>query len=154
MALQRAGIPKHTISAMCESLQRMIHVVRTAYGDSTDSYGGDDKGGFTLPCMGLFQGNKAGPQIWAIISSTIFDVLRKQGYGVRFCSALSKATFILCGFSYVDDCDLVCIGDGSDINIVFSKMQNMLHWIHPKHRKLRRTSPNTHHMLHWVHPKR
>jgi hypothetical protein len=34
------------------------------------------------------------------------------------------------------------------------KIRNILHWIHPKHRKLRRTSPETHHMLHWVHPKR
>jgi hypothetical protein len=30
----------------------------------------------------------------------------------------------------------------------------MLHWVHPKHRKLRRTSLKTQHMLHWVHPKR
>ena len=36
-----------------------------------------------------------------------------------------KGLFHLCGFSYVDDCDLVCIGDGSDINIVFSWMQKM-----------------------------
>jgi hypothetical protein len=38
--------------------------------------------------------------------------------------------------------------------ILIMKMRNMLHWVHPKHRKLRRTSPKTHHMVHWVHPKR
>ena len=62
----------------------MLHVVRTAFGDSTDSYGGDDCGEFQLPCMGVFQGNKAGPPIWSIVSSIIFDALRKQGYKFNF----------------------------------------------------------------------
>ena len=121
LALQRAGIPAATVQGMCATLQQMIHIVRTAFGDSTDSYGGDDNGDFRLPCMGFFQGNKGGPPIWSIISSTIFDILRAKGYGVQFCSALSHCTFILCGFAYVDDSDL--IADGETPLLCHQKMQ-------------------------------
>ena len=121
LALQRVGISKANIASMCGTLQNMIHVVRTAFGDSKDSVGGDDWGPYSLPCMGMFQGNKAGPQIWAIISSTIFEALRKHGHGVSFCSAISALTFRLCGFAFVDDSDLIADGDTADI--CHSKMQ-------------------------------
>ena len=114
LALQRVGISQDNIASMCGTLQQMIHVVRTAFGDSTSTIGGEDWGQYLLPCMGMFQGNKAGPPIWAIISSTIFDALRKQGYGVSFCSAISALTFRLCGFAFVDDSDLIADGDTAE----------------------------------------
>ena len=72
LTLQRVGISKENIASMCGTLQQMIHVVRKAFGDSTSSVGGEDWGQYLLLCMGMFQGNKAGPPIWAIISSTDF----------------------------------------------------------------------------------
>ena len=94
MALQRVGIAKETVTSMCDTLQRMIHVVRTAFGDSDDTYGGEENGSYKFPCMGSFQGNKAASQIWSIISSTIFDALRKKGFGVNFCTAISQVTLM------------------------------------------------------------
>ena len=99
-------------------------MVRTAFGDSKESYGGEDWGEYLLPCMGVLQGNKAGPQIWAIVSSTIFEALRKHGFGVKFCSSISKFAFRLCGFAYVDDSDL--IADGDTAESTHAKMQETI----------------------------
>ena len=45
-----------------------------------------------------------------LFSSTIFAILKDEGFGVQFCSALSKDAFELCGFAYVDDADLLQTG--------------------------------------------
>ena len=124
LALQRVGISQANIQHMCASLQGMLHVIRTAFGDSKESYGGEDWGEYLLPCMGIFQGNKAGPQIWAIISSTIFGALREHNFGVKFCTSISKLTFRLCGFAYVDDSDL--IADGETADSTHHKMQETI----------------------------
>ena len=126
IALQRIGVPIGKIKGMFGAVQKLVHHVRTLFGTSTDTYGGPDDDTFPLPPQGMGQGHGAGPTIWSVLSSTIFEILHKEGYASSFMFAVSKGLFHLCGFSYVDDCDLVCIGDGSDINIVFSKMQNML----------------------------
>ena len=70
------------------------------------------------------QGNGAGPSVWSILSSTIFDELHRKGHSTPFCFALSQGLFQLCGFSYVDDCDLIADGDNADT--VHSKLQLML----------------------------
>ena len=44
LALLRLGIRHFKISNMFETIQKMVHRVRTAYGDSTNTYGGEDIG--------------------------------------------------------------------------------------------------------------
>eukprot|EP00957_Ditylum_brightwellii_P008938 676527-Ditylum_brightwellii.AAC.1 len=62
LALQRVNTPKAPIQCTFTTLQDMVHIVRTAYGDSIESYGGDL---WALPCspppQGLGQGNGAAP---------------------------------------------------------------------------------------------
>jgi hypothetical protein len=62
---------------------------------------------FTL--QGVLQGNASGPTIWSVLSSVIFEILHDKGFGVEFCSTISKQLFLLVGFSYVDDCDLILL---------------------------------------------
>jgi hypothetical protein len=45
--------------------QNLEHQICTAYGDSPDSYG---SAVWTVPMQGVYQGNGAGPIIWAVIS--------------------------------------------------------------------------------------
>ena len=52
----------------------MIHRVRTAFGDSEKYYGGDDLGPGENFLQGMVQGNAAGPSMWTILSSIIFEV--------------------------------------------------------------------------------
>ena len=124
LALLRIGVPHAKIISMFKSIQRMIHRVRTVFGDSEKVYGGDDWENWLFAPQGFIQGNAAGPAIWSILSSIIFGILRDQGHSDAFCSAISKQLFLLVGFAYVDDCDL--IQSGTDPLEVGQSMQAVI----------------------------
>ena len=60
---------------MFESIQKMIHRIRTVYGDSDVTYGGDTLGDLTNYQQGIIQGNTDGPDIWSVLSSVIFEII-------------------------------------------------------------------------------
>ncbi|GFH50742.1 hypothetical protein CTEN210_07218 [Chaetoceros tenuissimus] len=124
LALLRLGLKKTTIFAMFDSIQRMTHKVRTGYGDSDTTYGGDSYAQWENAPQGVLQGNAAGPVIWAILSSVIFSILRDKGFCDSFCMCLSKELFELVGFAFVDDADL--IQSGKDADDVLEKTQLLL----------------------------
>ena len=125
IALQRIGIPRGKLIGMFGAVQKLVHRIRTLYGDSKGTYGGENKSKrYSRPPQGTGQGNGAAPTIWAVLSSTIFEILHAEGYGTSFMFALSRGLFQLCGFSYVDDCDLLHIGD--DVIVVAAQLQKML----------------------------
>jgi hypothetical protein len=57
LSLQRLGIHKAEIISMFDSIQRMTHRVRTAFGDSRITYGGNARKTWKLPPQGVLQGN-------------------------------------------------------------------------------------------------
>ena len=122
LALQRVGVPPLALQCMFGTIQNLIHKVRTAYGTSQLTFGG--KSTYLCHPQGLGQGNGAGPTIWSILSSTVFASLHAQGFSTAFCSALSMGLMNLCGFSYVDDSDL--IADGLTVSQVYEKLQSIL----------------------------
>ena len=125
LALRRVGVHPQRIQSMFTSIQRMVHKIRTVFGDSTTTYGGDnlDSKWENYP-QGVLQGNACGPQIWSILSSTIFDILKTRGFSVKFCTSLSKSLFTLIGFSYVDDCDLLQAAE--DTESTLASMQEVI----------------------------
>jgi len=46
MALLRLGVSKATVFSMFSTIQRMVHRVRTAFGNSEGTYGGDEFDGW------------------------------------------------------------------------------------------------------------
>ena len=70
------------------------------------------------------QGNGAGPTVWSILSSTVFEELHARGYSTGFCYAISSGLYQLCGFSFVDDCDL--LANGTNAEQVHNKLQSVL----------------------------
>ena len=124
LALLRVGIPHTKIRSMFSSIQRMVHSIRTSFGDSKITYGGDQIGDWENHPQGVLQGNASGPTIWSLVSSIVFEVLHKRGFAVKFCTTLSRQIFKLVGFAYVDDCDLVQIGE--DPLEVLQSMQNLI----------------------------
>ena len=124
LALLRVGIPHSKITSMFSSIQRMIHRIRTYFGDSELTYGGDDIGVWQNYPQGVLQGNASGPTIWALISTIIFEILHKRGFAVQICNSISKQLFYLVGFAYVDDCDL--IQSGSTPQEVLGSMQELI----------------------------
>ena len=61
--------------------------------------------------QGILQGNASGPMIWSVLSSVIFEILHDKGFGVEFCSTVSKQLFLVVSFLYVEDCDLIQSGE-------------------------------------------
>jgi Reverse transcriptase (RNA-dependent DNA polymerase). len=128
LALQRIGIAKSEVLSMFTSIQYMTHRVRTAFGDSAHTYGGmgcDEN--WKLPPQGVLQGNGSGPAIWSILSSCIFDILRRRGHCNTISSSIRKLLLELSGFAYVDDTDLLQIDDTVD-EVVRHMQQKVLDW--------------------------
>ena len=111
--MQRAGAPRTAIVSMLTTIRKLRHAVRTAYGDSQHTFGGEDWRHLD-PLHGIGQGNGAGPAIWAVVSSVLFDYVRDKGYGAKICSPLSKLALHFAGLGFVDDTDIVELGFASD----------------------------------------
>jgi hypothetical protein len=87
-AKMRLGAPPIPIDLMFETIQRLQHFIRTAYGDSEILFGGDHRPG-NPPKHGVGQGNGCGPAIWAAVSTPPLDLLRANGAGVDLQAAIS-----------------------------------------------------------------
>ena len=105
----------------------MIHRVRTLFGNSDISWGGEHlnelKYWENYP-QGVLQSNTAGRTILSLLSSTISEILYKRGFAFEFCNSISKELFCFVGFAYVDDSDL--IQKGSDPGQVLNSMQELI----------------------------
>ena len=104
LALQRMGIERGPIESMLCALQELKHYVRTGHGDSDVFF---DCAQLRIPCQGCGQGNGAGPSIWAILSTPLFDLMRQKDFGLKLTSAVTKELLHTSGFAFVDDTDLV-----------------------------------------------
>lgn len=110
--LQKNGISQAAATTMFTTIQECQHFICTAYGDSDISYGGQSS--YDLPPMGADQGNGAGPQMWAVLSSVPFLAMHMEGLSTPFCQKITQQLVSLVGFMYVDDMDLIHLRD--DIN--------------------------------------
>jgi len=104
LAILCLGIPIGPISVMFGTIQLLHHFICTAFGDSECSFTGT---AMQTPLQGVGQGNGAGPQIWAAVSSPIFDMVRNSGHGSTLQSLLTQDTVKFVGFGFVDDVDLI-----------------------------------------------
>jgi hypothetical protein len=77
LCLQYQGISKSEVVCMLSTLQNLEHTIRTAYGHSEDTYGGDL---WVIPTQGVYQGNGVGPLIWAAVSSPLLDIMREEEF--------------------------------------------------------------------------
>ena len=104
LAMQRCGVPPALVKASLGPIQRLKHYIRTQYGDSTTFFSADSG---EVPVQGIGQGNGAGPAIWAVVSTPIFNAMRQRGYGIFLRSPGSGTEFLFVGYAFVDDTDVV-----------------------------------------------
>jgi hypothetical protein len=119
LCMQRQGVPKAAVECLFTTLQEATHCVRTAYGDSTLTYGGP---GWVKPIHGIGQGNGGRPPIWAVISTTLLDIIRTKGFGLSMISPITRSPLNFVGYSFVDDNDIVQ-SDGDDSLSTAIKLQ-------------------------------
>jgi len=106
-SMYRCGTPKPALVCMFTTIQNLQHHVWTLYGDST-LWAGTEIWAVLVP--GIGQGNGARPQIWAVISTPILNLLRQEGYGAAFKATISSDQIQFAGYSFVDDMDLIQTG--------------------------------------------
>ena len=109
LSMRRAGVAETATVSMFNTIQKLVHRVRTAFGDSEESFGGELWRDLD-PLFGVGQGNGAGPAIWTVISSIFFDVLKSHGFGAILTAPFSKDINKIEGFGFVDDTDILQTG--------------------------------------------
>jgi hypothetical protein len=125
LCMQRQGVPKSAVQCLLTTLQEAMHCVRTAYGDSTKTYGGP---GWIKPLHGIEQGNGGGPPIWAVISSTLLDILHFKAYGLKMITPISNVPISFVRYSFVDDTDLVQSTDDNVQNTICTLQESINTW--------------------------
>jgi len=77
LCLCRLGADKALVQSMIGTIHGMQYHVRSIYGDLQIAQGQKEWG---KPIAGIGQGNRAGPQIWAAVSTPLFQILAEEGY--------------------------------------------------------------------------
>jgi hypothetical protein len=122
LLMQRVSTPTQPIISMFQTIQELSHHTRTVVGESQTGY----KSNSTIPIQGVGQGNGAGPQIWAVVSTRFLNMLRNKGLGAKFRSAISGDSRTLVGYAFVDDTDLVTSEPQGSKDEIITKMQDSL----------------------------
>ena len=106
--LQRVNVPKEPTHFTFTNFQNMVHLFRTDFGESTNTYGGEIwEIPLKTPPQGLGQGNRASPEIWAVVISTLLNCFREAGHGAPFKFSILRYSFNLEGYYFVDDSTIV-----------------------------------------------
>ena len=111
LAMRSFGMPTEPIQSMLSTLQDIQYYTFTSHGVSDLSFGGKERGYKAKP-NGLGQGNGAGPSIWSIVSSKMFQVMNNRDATTTITSPISKEEIEACGFAFVDDTDLIAMSEG------------------------------------------
>ncbi len=104
-------------------LHKMQHHIQSTYGDSIQLQGWQQ---WALPIAGIGQGNGAGPQIWAAVSSPLFQMLTADRVIAQVLCTISAHKYSLSGFGFVDDVNLCITATNNDSTMVMEQMQKSL----------------------------
>jgi len=81
---QLGGTPP-MIQSMITTIHEMEHHIHTTFGDAKISA---SQATWQAPIAGIGQGNGAGPQIWAAVSSPILDIMQSEGFYAHLITAI------------------------------------------------------------------
>jgi len=84
---------------MIQTLAHLMHHVCTAFGDLEKAQGYDT---WKESIARIGQGSRARPQIWAAISTPLFNIMHQEGFVAQFICALSHQHKILAELAFMD----------------------------------------------------
>jgi hypothetical protein len=126
VCMQRLGIAMNPLRSMFYTLQQLEHYIRTAQGISQLSFNAEDV--HPIAIQGIGQGNGAGPQIWAAISTVVLNMLRSQQAGAIFEAPISRKCIRLAGYAYVDDTDIIAHLKHGDSDVIPQMQRSLDLW--------------------------
>ena len=120
---QREDAPLSSLMMLFGIIQSMFFFIRTTFGDSSSSYGGLQDVPFQEGC----QGNGACSALWLIISMYLVLLMKEEGHTSAINFPLSGIVLSLVGFLFVDDTDLVVMGDKYEEDMpVYHRLQSAI----------------------------
>jgi len=72
LCLCQLGAPHNVVKSMIQTLAHLNHHIRMAFGNSEAAQGYDM---WQEGVVGIGQGNRAGPHIWAAVSTLLFNIM-------------------------------------------------------------------------------
>jgi hypothetical protein len=103
------------------TLQNLHHTIRTIYGDSKSEYGGTL---WAVPYSGVDQGSYMGPEIWAVVSTPVLQMMKDEGFGFMYMTSIEGKELHFVGYSFVDDTYIIQSGQpGEPFQVLVIRMQ-------------------------------
>jgi len=123
LCLCHLGADKASVQSMIGTIHGMHHHVWSTFGDSKIAQGHHEWG---KPITGIGQGNGTGPQIWAAVSTPLFQILAEEGFLATIICATLLHTHLIIGFGFVDDTNLCITAPDRKPQTVLHNMQQSL----------------------------
>jgi Reverse transcriptase (RNA-dependent DNA polymerase) len=119
------GVPNNFCKTQATTLQNTIFKLRTALGDSKQTYKHSTK----TPIHGTGQGSCASPAIWLMISSILMNILQQNAFGMKMVDVQTYQEAI-CQIieGFVDDTSIFTNDDELTINSIREKLQSDGTW--------------------------
>jgi hypothetical protein len=121
LCCQRWGVPPEGLATMLGTIQQMQFFLRTSFGDSDTSFGGDNPNN---PLQGVCQGNGGGPAVWLAISAVLTLLLHRRGDATRIASPMTQRMATLVGLLFVDDTDVFSTSSTDDPQASITRLQH------------------------------
>jgi hypothetical protein len=121
------GVQIKPLLSMFQCLQQAEQKICTAYGNSTTTYGGNRQ----VPLQGSGQGNGCGPATYVAISAIIIAMMKSEGFGAKFLTAMSLLMIHFVCYVFVDDSNVVHTGttlDSTGKEVATTMQQVVDHW--------------------------
>ena len=118
------GVPPEPLISLFSTLQDVKYYTRTVYGVSESFFGGLHEK-YTSKPQGAGQGNGVAPQLWAVVSTKLFEILHELNLASVIRIPIEGADMSIIGFAYVDDSDLFA-WDATDVDATMTKMQQIV----------------------------
>jgi len=113
------------VNGMISMFAWLHHHICTTYRDSVQSQGQDKWVKWTAT---IRQGNRVGLQIWAAVSSLLFDIMQEEGFIASLICALSRQQQQMARFAFINNTDLIKNDHDNQVSHVAGKMQQSLQW--------------------------
>jgi hypothetical protein len=66
---------------------------------------------WVVPMQGDYQGNGGGPTIWAVVSSPLLQIMKKEGFDTFFIASITNGSVHIVGYAFVENTGFIPMGN-------------------------------------------
>jgi hypothetical protein len=115
------NVPVSAYICVFTTLQNLYHTVRTIYGDSKSGNRGTL---WAVTYSDVGHGNGAGPEIWSVVSTPVFKVMKDEGFGFMYKRSIERKQLHFLGYIFVDDTAIIQSGQpGEPFQVLATRLQ-------------------------------